>query len=500
MKEMLDLTPPARTIAIKQSVRSIGTFSRIGQYVAPVILIAVDYVAVVFAVLTAWYLRTVILPQHFLELQPFHIHNTYVYFIYPLTYFLFLSYEGMYTKRLPFWKNVEIMFKICIFVSTLAIAVMYFTGKAENISRVFVVSTWLFSFLYLISARHFTKRFLVATALWQKHIVIVGAGKTAEILAKNFEDEPNLGYKIVGLIEDNHTERSLLNQYPHIGRFADAEQAVINSGVQEVIIATPGLDREEMLDLVYRIQPYVRSLTIVPDLFGMPLSNMEVETLYNEKTVMLKTRNNLSLFRNRLLKRIFDIVFGVIVFTLILPILIAIYFVIQYDSKGSAFHTAKRLGKDSNEFSCYKFRTMHIGADSMLATYFVQNPEAKEEWDKFAKLRNGDPRVTTVGKFLRKYSLDELPQIINVLRGNMSLVGPRPYLPREKSKMGYFAHTILETVPGITGLWQVSGRNEIEFEGRLQLDSWYVRNWSVWHDMVLLVKTINVVLGKKGAY
>lgn len=497
---MVKVTPPARSIAIKPSMTSSSAFFRIGQYIAPLILIAIDYLAVVFAVLTAWYLRANVLPHHFVGLHTFHIHNTYVYFIYPFTYFLFLSYEGMYTKRLPFWKNVEIIFKICIFVSMLAIVVMYFTGKADNISRAFVVFTWLFSFLYLISARHITKRILVATGLWKKPVVIVGAGKTAELLAKSFEDEPNLGYNIVGLIEDNHTECSLLNRYPHIGLFADLEQAVIGSGVQEVIIATPGLEREELLDLVYRIQPYVRNLTIVPDLFGVPLSNMEVDTLYNEKTVMLRARNNLSLFRNRFVKRIFDLVLGMIVFTLIIPILIGIYFFIQYDSKGSPFHNAKRLGKDGEEFSCYKFRTMHVGADDLLEAYFIQHPEAKGEWDKYAKLRNGDPRVTSVGKFLRKYSLDELPQIMNVLKGNMSLVGPRPYLPREKAKMGYYARTILYTVPGITGLWQVSGRNEIEFEGRLQLDSWYVRNWSVWHDMVLLIKTVNVVLGKKGAY
>ena len=450
----MELTPVAKTIAIKPSVNSIDTFSHIGQYVAPLILIAVDYVAVVLAVLTAWYLRAIVLPQHFLALHAFHIHDTYVYFIYPFVYFLFLSYEGMYTKRLPFWKCVEIMFKICTFVSALAIVVMYFTGKAENISREFVVSTWLFSFIYLISARYFIKRMLMVIGLWQKPIVIVGAGKTAEILAKTYENEPNLGYKIVGLIEDNYTERFLLKRYPHIGIFANAEQAVINSGVQEVIIAVPGLDREKMLDLVYRIQPYVRSLTIVPDLFGIPLSNMEVETLYNDKTVMLKARNNLSLFRNRFIKRVFDIVFGMIVFTVILPILFGIYLIIQYDSKGSALHIAKRLGKKGKEFSCYKFRTMHVGADNMLETYFSQNPEAKEEWDKFAKLKNGDPRVTHVGKFLRKYSLDELPQIINVLRGNMSLVGPRPYLPREKARMSYFANTILGTVPGI----QVCGK------------------------------------------
>ncbi|AJQ26011.1 undecaprenyl-phosphate galactose phosphotransferase WbaP [Pelosinus fermentans] len=494
------MTPPTHILAVKQPVQANSIYSRIGRYMASVILMAVDYMAVVLAILTAWYLRAVLLPYHFPTLPPFHINNTYVYFVFPLTYFLFLAYEGMYKKRLPFWKSVEILFKICAYVSALAIVVMYFTGKAENISRAFIGLTWFFSFIYLISTRYVTKRILVGIGLWQKPVVIVGAGKTAEILAKSFEDEPNLGYKIIGLVEDNYVDRPLIHKYPHIGGFANVEQAVINSRVQDVIIATPGLAREEMLNLVYRIQPYVRNLTIVPDLFGVPLSNMEVETLYNEKTVMLKARNNLSLFRNRFIKRLFDVVTGIFIFSFISPVLVVLYLAVKYDSQGPALHVARRLGKNGEEFLCYKFRTMHVNADNMLEEYFQQNPEAKEEWDKFAKLKNDDPRVTKAGKWLRKYSLDELPQIVNVLIGNMSLVGPRPYLPREKARMGYLANTILETVPGITGLWQVSGRNEIEFEGRLQLDSWYVRNWSVWHDMVLLLKTVNVVLGRKGAY
>ena len=139
-------------------------------------------------------------------------------------------------------------------------------------------------------------------------------------------------------------------------------------------------------------------------------------------------------------------------------------------------------------------------SDEILENFFQENPQHKEEWEQFAKLRTIDPRVTRVGKFLRSYSLDELPQIMNVLRGNMGLVGPRPYLPREKEKIGHYMHVICMTVPGVTGLWQVSGRNEISFEGRLKLDSWYVRNWSLWQDIVLLFKTIGVVLKRKGAY
>jgi undecaprenyl-phosphate galactose phosphotransferase len=143
---------------------------------------------------------------------------------------------------------------------------------------------------------------------------------------------------------------------------------------------------------------------------------------------------------------------------------------------------------------------MYQDGDELLAAYLRENPAAGKEWKEYAKLRGEDPRVTRVGRWLRKYSLDELPQIINVLWGDMSLVGPRPYLPRENEAIGEYKYIICSTVPGITGLWQVSGRNEVCFADRLKLDEWYVRNWNLWRDIVILLKTVKVVFGRKGAY
>lgn len=494
------MTPPIRSNVANEMPYPIAFSAKVGYYLAPVVLVAVDYIVVVVALLTAWFVRVEVIPRYFISLTSFHMKEIFLYVIIPGTYVLFLAYEGLYSKRLPFFQSAEKLFKICTYVSLFAILIMYFIGTAEQVSRLFVVFTWLISFLYLCIARYFGKRILTASGLWQKPVVIVGAGKTAEILAKTFTDDPGMGYKIVGVVEDNVVERPLLHKYPHIGTFATVEQAVIISGVQDVIIATPGLQREGLLDLVYRIQPYVRNVTIVPDLLGVPLSNMSVETLFNEKLVLLRSRNNLALMRNALMKKFFDIIVGSLIFMIIFPILIMLAIKIKSDSSGSVMHIAKRLGKNGQEFSCYKFRTMYLDADNMLEGYFKENPLAKEEWNNFAKLKDYDPRLTKIGVVLRKYSLDELPQIINVLKGEMSLVGPRPYLPREKEQMTYFANTILETVPGITGLWQVSGRNEITFKGRLELDVWYVRNWSFWQDIVLLFKTIGVVLGRKGAY
>ncbi|MBP2658171.1 MAG: Undecaprenyl-phosphate galactose phosphotransferase, WbaP, partial [Firmicutes bacterium] len=403
-------------------------------------------------------------------------------------------------KRLPFTKSVELIFKISVYANVLAVLLMYFTASAQTLSRLFVAANWLLGFGYLAISRYFTKRMLVKYGFWQKPIIIIGAGKTAELLANRFSKEPGLGYVIAGLVEDNCAKRPLVKQYPCLGGFSEVEQVILESSVKDIIIAVPGLERNQLIDLVYRIQPYVKNVTIIPDLFGVPLSNMEVETLFNEKTVMLKVRNNLSSVRNKIFKRVFDFVVGLAIFTVISPVLLILMVIVKFDSKGPVLFSGNRLGKNGEEFVCYKFRTMYENSDGLLENYLAQHSDAKEDWTKFAKLKNYDPRVTKAGTWLRKYSLDELPQIFNVLLGEMSLVGPRPYLPRELERMGYQANTILETVPGITGLWQVSGRNEIEFEGRLQIDSWYVRNWSIWHDIVILFKTVGVVLGRKGAY
>ena len=182
-----------------------------------------------------------------------------------------------------------------------------------------------------------------------------------------------------------------------------------------------------------------------------------------------------------------------------MPILILCYFWVKFDSKGPVFFNAKRIGKDGKEFTCYKFRSMYMNSDEILADYLAKNPEAKAEWDEFQKLHDFDPRVTKAGRIMRKTSLDELPQLLNVLKGEMSLVGPRPYLPREIGKMGEYYKIIISTVPGITGFWQVNGRSDVTFEGRLMMDNWYIYNWSIWIDMVLLFKTIKAVFFTKGA-
>ncbi|MEM3434110.1 MAG: sugar transferase, partial [Candidatus Methanomethyliaceae archaeon] len=169
------------------------------------------------------------------------------------------------------------------------------------------------------------------------------------------------------------------------------------------------------------------------------------------------------------------------------------------DSPGPVLFRHRRLGLGGREFWCYKFRTMHVNAEEVLQKLLASDPALRAEWERDFKLRN-DPRVTRVGRLLRRTSLDELPQIFNVLKGEMSLVGPRPIVEKEVPRFGLFASDYFSVRPGVTGLWQVSGRNDTGYEHRVRLESWYVRNWSLWLDLTVLIRTIGVVLARRGAY
>jgi len=207
---------------------------------------------------------------------------------------------------------------------------------------------------------------------------------------------------------------------------------------------------------------------------------------------------NLAKPRNVFTKRMIDIILSSFAIGILSPLILFVSTKIKRDSKGPVIFSQKRLWKGESTFDFLKFRTMYLDGDEKLTRFLKENPQARKEWEKFAKIKSGDPRITSFGRWLRRHSLDELPQIVNVFRGEMSLVGPRPYLPREFEKMGGYRSTILKTLPGMTGLWQVSGKNELTFEDRLRLEEYYVRNWSLWLDFVILVKTVRVIWRGEG--
>lgn len=418
---------------------------------------------------------------------------------------LSLFYEGLYTKRLPVWRETKRLVRAATLAFFLMLGIVYLDKLSGEVSRTVLVLGYLASLILLPLGRLAGKTALVKTGLWDKPILILGAGKTGELVAGALLREKLMGYRIAGFLDDDPAKRARGVQvnglsFPVIGSFRDSNRVIAQNGIRHLIIAAPGMQAHKLVTLVNSLQRQAASVMVIPDLFGMPVMSAEADYFFDEQVLSFRIRNNLASVWNMLAKRAFDLVVGGFVLIAVLPLLAAIALAVKLDSPGPVIFAHRRIGRGGNEFKCYKFRTMHLNNEEVLGKYLERNPEAKREWKKYAKLRDNDPRVTHIGRVLRKFSLDELPQIFNVLKGEMSLVGPRPYLPREYLDLDNHAESILLARPGITGLWQVSGRNEIDFEGRLQLESWYVRNWSLWLDITLLIRTVGVVLARRGAY
>ena len=467
------------------------------HYALPLVLCLTDYTAIVAAEVLSYMLRRFWLPM---ANPAFHIPAIYLFVIVPTIYLCFLQLADSHIRSAPAWKMAQNVFAAVFYSILLIVILMYFAHVASVVSRLFVVMTWLFSFIFIVCARYGLKCYLNAHNLFQVPVLVVGAGLTAELVFKTFENGSGYGYKIIGFIDDHPVSKTIGHDYKILGGFNDIERVIDETGVQSVLITAPGLAPWQQVELVNRIQPLVKSVSFVPDFMGAPVSTMDVESMFDERIMFLKVRNNLARWQNRFIKRIFDIVVCLIGMVFVVPIFIIIAILIKRDSAGPIFYTSRRIGQYGEEFYCYKFRSMYTNGDKILQEHLRNNPTANQEWQKYAKLRGDDPRVTKFGRLIRRYSLDELPQILNVIKGDMSLVGPRPYLPREKESMGDYLDIITTTVPGITGLWQTSGRNELSFSDRLRLDAWYVRNWSIWMDLIYMVKTVTVVLKSKGAY
>ena len=231
---------------------------------------------------------------------------------------------------------------------------------------------------------------------------------------------------------------------------------------------------------------------------GVPLYGTNISHFFSHEVALLRVHNNLRRWPARLSKRIFDTLLALVLIVLLSPLLLLLSLLLLGDG-GKVIFSQKRVGKNGRPFNCFKFRTMALDAEDQLKLLLAQSPEHKLQWEKDQKLKD-DPRVSALGGFLRRTSLDELPQLFNVLQGQMSLVGPRPIVEAELQRYGSDASYYLMVRPGMTGLWQVNGRNDLDYESRVYLDTWYVKNWSLWYDLVILIKTIRTVLSSKGAY
>ncbi len=465
-----------------------------GNHCFILFLVFADWAAVVLAEGCAVWLRNFFVSETVLRISWLNF-----WVIFPAIFLLFFAGNQLYTRRRPFYKETERIFYACLFAVAAIVFLLYVTQIAASTSRLFVVLLALFSFPVCALVRYGAKKFLQKSSRLQTPVLIIGAGKTAALLVRTLTEDIGMVCHVVGFLEDGTPAEGLTNQYPILGRFGDAEKVIRETKVAHVIIAAPGLPEKDLAHLIYRVQPLVKNLCVIPNLVGVAMGSVEIESLFEEKLVLLRLTNNLARPANRFIKTLFDYILTIFGTIAISPILLVIALWIYKDSPGPVIFKHTRIGKNGKPFACYKFRSMCVDAKERLEELLAKDPAAREEWERDFKLKN-DPRITKSGAFLRKTSLDELPQIFNVLKGEMSLVGPRPIIQAELSRYGEFADDYLMVKPGITGMWQVSGRSDIDYPERVRMDSWYVRNWSVWIDIVLLFKTFSAVAMKKGAY
>jgi Undecaprenyl-phosphate galactose phosphotransferase WbaP len=462
-----------------------------------IILFLSDIVILFFIALLAVFIRT-FLPSIISGFPALSININYSWWFFPV-WISILMYEGAYTRKFTFWDEVRMLWKVTLF-STLAILAIFFLGKMGNIvSRAVIILIGLLSLIIFPLLRTAVKQGLFKLGVTTSKALILGANDTGRLALNALIKEKNLGYRVIGFGDDLAKIRKRYFEGIKVhGHMECVERYLKNGDVQDIVIALPEFDKEQLAHLVNRLQHKAASILYFPDFSGMVVMGTELRHFFQDQAFALEIKNNLAQPLNYYTKRLFDYLFGLFFFILLIIPIGIISLLIRLTSRGPAILKQERIGKNSKPFICYKFRTMYHDADERLEVILANDPEAKIEWETYWKLKN-DPRITTLGMFLRKTSLDEIPQIINILKGDMSLVGPRPYIPREWGWLKEYSETINSVQPGITGLWQVRGRSDSSHEQRLTLDAWYVRNWNLWLDIVILIKTIYVVIKKEGA-
>jgi undecaprenyl-phosphate galactose phosphotransferase len=466
-------------------------------------LLLSDVLIIALALELAILVRVAWLPQAPHDAFSFshYVSRGWIWLLFPVFYVV----EGLYTQRRTIWNEVAHLTKASG-LGTLAILAAVALGKLSiDVSRITILLTAVIVLVLMPFARYWTKRLLRWLDLWRKPILILGAANTAKLILRGINEDPVLGYQVVGLLDDDPIKQNQclgnsFGQPVHVlGPLAMAPMLIAEGRAKDVVLAMPGAGDIRLASLLYSLQSLCESIYVVPRMWGLPTMNLRIDGFLRQQVLMLKVPNNLAKPWNNWIKRTFDVLFGSIFAVFSMPLMAVISLLIKVNSKGPVIHMQERLGYRGRTFRCLKFRSMQVNGDEQLATYLKENPHLAAEWNKYAKLKTQDPRLTGVGSFLRRWSLDEIPQLFNVLKGDMSLVGPRPYLLREKERIGEDLPTITSARPGMTGFWQVNGKNHVTFEDRVRLEVWYVRNWSIWLDMVILVKTVRAVLVRDGS-
>ena len=427
-------------------------------------------------------------PEIYLEAWP-------ALFVWPLV----MWREGLYPG---FWLTVREELRRTVTATTLAslvaVALTFITQTGVQFSRPIVLGGWLASVALVPAVRFAVRSLLKRAGLTGPPAVILGAGKTSSAVLQGLRRQRPPAALPVALFDDDAGKiSSEVEGVPVVGPISQAASWARAHGIRTAIVAMPGVPRDRLIPIIEAQSKAFPRIIVVPDLFGLSGSEMDPRDI--QGVLALELRKNLLYKRNLVAKRALDLILLAAGLLLAVPLASFLALAILIDSGRPVLFRQERIGKGGKPFMAWKFRTMSPKADEILGKSLEADPALRREWDAAHKLRR-DPRLTRMGRLLRRTSMDELPQVWNVARGEMSLVGPRPIVAEEVARYGDAIDLYYQVSPGLTGLWQVSGRSDLNYQDRVWLDSHYVRNWSVWMDLVILVRTFWVVLAGEGAY
>ena len=435
------------------------------KYILKCIIISVDIIALIVLFYLTLFIRK--------NINDFGLPTFDELVLYDFSFVIFviiglIYYEKVYNYHFDFWQETLKIVKVFFIGFVVVLSILALAKTNFQYSRAFIVLYFTFGVFALPIVKRVTKKFCYSFDFFKRKVLIVGDEEQTKTLQKEFEENWYIG------------------------------QISVTKNYDSVIIAPKNMTNKTLDANITKYLSLTKELYVVPYMQDINFAHSNIMEYSNIRYNTIQIENKLLIKSNTFIKVCFDKVVALLISPFFLCIHFFISLMIKLDSKGDVFFKQHRLGKNNVDFECYKYRSMYENSDDILASYLKENPDEILYYETYHKYKN-DPRITKVGKFLRATSLDELAQIINVFKGEMSLVGPRPYMINESEKLGKKQQFILKVKPGITGLWQVSGRNELTFKQRNDLEIWYIKNWSLWADFVILIKTVKVVLSKVGA-
>jgi Undecaprenyl-phosphate galactose phosphotransferase WbaP len=419
--------------------------------------------------------------------------------VFPSVLFLLGAFfsQGLYPAMLLHpAEEMRRVFHSVTAVLLVLVAITFLLRDGVKYSRYIFLICWALVTPAVLLSRAVVRRLLSRKSWWPIPAIVLGSGPAAQQVARSLKATQR-GLHITGVLLENPAAAWDADLPPIIGHLSDAPMVSRQRPVRYGILAMPNRSDAEIRQIIQDHCRGFQRILIITDLLGICCLGISPREIGGQ--VGLEIPQRLSCLVPKTMKRCLDLVTGAVLVLMLVPLFVAICIAIKVTSKGPVFFGHLRCGRDGKAFRALKFRTMVTNADRILADHLQRHPAQMLEWQLYHKLKK-DPRITSVGRCLRRYSLDELPQLINILVGHMSLVGPRPIVKSEIVRYGTSYDLYTRVLPGLTGLWQVSGRNNTTYEERVALDEYYIRNWSIWMDMYILARTFHAVLQADGAY